>query len=112
MVQAIVAMVGAVQQMSANIRQLSTDVRALITQPQAASVPAPTVNTTVNATTFEIDYVEKPVPFHSKSAESAKHFRSAYTLCTNGYTDCYGARDAQGNFQRTAAGDIIINSFK
>ncbi|GJF00956.1 hypothetical protein PsYK624_172600 [Phanerochaete sordida] len=110
--QAIVAMANAVTQMSADIRQLSVDIRALATQPQPAPAPAPTVNATVNATTREIAFVEKPVPFRGKSAEAAKHFRSAYTLYANGYTDRYGARDAQGNFQRDANGNILIDSKK
>ncbi|GJF00602.1 hypothetical protein PsYK624_168950 [Phanerochaete sordida] len=110
--QALIAMASSVQQMSADIRQLSIDIRALATQSPLAPAPAPAVNATVNAATREIAFVEKPVPFRGKSAEATKHFRSAYTLYANGYKERYGARDAQGNFQRNANGNILMDAPK
>ncbi|GJF01032.1 hypothetical protein PsYK624_173380 [Phanerochaete sordida] len=110
--QAIIAMAGAVNQMSADIPKLSTDIWALVARPQPAPAPALAGNTTVNATTREIAFVEKPVPFRGKSAEAAKHFRSAYTLYANGYKDCYGTCNAQGNFQHDTNGNIVLDAPK
>ncbi|GJE97208.1 hypothetical protein PsYK624_134210 [Phanerochaete sordida] len=109
--QAIIAMVGVINQMFADIQQLSTDIRALVARPQPAPAPAPAVNAMVNAATREIAFVKKPVPFRGKSAEATKHFRSAYTLYANDYKErC--ARDAQGNFQRDANGNILMDAPK